>query len=123
MLLFLLFLSIPAFSEESSPRESEHKAEAVQSNNQHGGASQQIMVPANRSTPTIISIHTGKHAGHESQCAKPKDWKEWPAFAWCKTDSWLDAERTIAIFTVAPDERERPECLTSKRTLLSTPNR
>ncbi len=100
LLFLLLALSGVAHSEESSPREGKDKAEASQSNNHESSRAQQITVPANSAAPTIINISTGKHSGEESQCSKPKDWKEWPSFAWCKTDVWLDAERTIAIFTV-----------------------
>jgi hypothetical protein len=98
VLALLLALCGIAHSEESSPRESKDKA--TQGDNQYGGGPQQITVPANSATPTIINIQTGKHSGHERECAKPKDWKEWAAFAWCKVDSYWDAERTIAAFTV-----------------------
>jgi hypothetical protein len=97
---FLLALSTQAFSEESSPREPEHKAEAAQTDNHHSAAPKQITVPANSPAPTIINISTGKHAGEESQCAKPKDWKEWGSFAWCRSWEALDAEKIIAAFTV-----------------------
>lgn len=100
LLLMLLVLSTSAISEESSPREPVSKAEAAQSQDQHRGGAQQITVPANNSSPTIINIIAGKHSGHERECAKPKDWKEWTAFAWCKFDTYWDAERTIAAFTV-----------------------
>jgi hypothetical protein len=100
ILAVLLALCNAAHSEEGSPREPESKAETAKSDDQHSGEPQQITVPANRSSPTIINIYTGKHSGQESHCAKPKDWKEWPAFAWCKADAWIDAERVIALFTV-----------------------
>jgi hypothetical protein len=71
-LLILLLLPTIAFSEESRPREAEHKAETAQTNNHEGNGSRQITVPANSLAPTIINISTGKHAGEESQCTKPK---------------------------------------------------
>src|SRR4051812_24129385 len=98
VLAFWLALCCAAYSEESSPREPKDKAEAAQSQDQHGASPQQITIPANSSAPTIINITTGKHSGHERDCTKPKDWKEWAWFAYCKTDAWLDAERTIAAF-------------------------
>jgi hypothetical protein len=100
VLTVLLALCCPAHSEESSPRESQSKAEAAQADGQHGGGPKQLTLPANSASPTIININSGKHSDHESRCAKPNGWKEWPAYAWCKTDAWLDAERTIAIFTI-----------------------
>ncbi|WMT79485.1 hypothetical protein [Bradyrhizobium sp. Ash2021] len=100
ILLLVFALCVAAHSEESRPRESEHKAEAAQADNHDSHGQQQITVPANSAAPTIINISDGKHAGEESQCAQPKDWKEWPSFAWCKADVWLDAERVIATFTV-----------------------
>jgi hypothetical protein len=100
VLALLLALCCAAHSEESGPRESKDKAETAQGDNQHGDTPKQIIVPANTSSPTIINIIAGKHSSHERDCTQPKDWKQWPGFAWCKTDDWLDAERTIAIFTV-----------------------
>jgi hypothetical protein len=96
----LLALCGAAHSEERSPRESENKAETAQGDDQHGEASKQITVPANSTAPTVINVFTGKHSGQERECSQPKDWKEWPAFAWCKIDNYWDAERTIAAFTV-----------------------
>lgn len=96
----LLMLSSPVYSEEGGPRPSERETEAAQHYNQHGNAPQQITIPANSLFPTTINIGTGKHSGGEGQCAKPKNWKEWPAFSWCKANAWLDAERVIALFTV-----------------------
>lgn len=100
VVVILLALCCAANSEESSSRKSETKTEAAQNDNQHGSAPKQITVPANSFSPTIINIGTGKHSGQESHCTKPKDWKGWATFAWCMTDDWLDAERTIAIFMV-----------------------
>ena len=99
-LLILLLLPTIAFSEEIRPTGAEHKAETAQTNNHEGNGSQQITVPANSLSPTIINISTGKHAGEESPCTKPKDWKEWGSFAWCQFMGWIDAEKTIAAFTV-----------------------
>jgi hypothetical protein len=31
----------------------------------------------------IVNAYIAKHAHEESECAKPKDWKEWGLFAWC----------------------------------------
>jgi hypothetical protein len=97
--LFLLWAA-PVFSEESSPRPSERKTEATQTDNKNSGNPQQTSAPATPIPAPVINVYTAKHAGEESQCAQPKDWKEWPAFSWCKADVWLDAERIIAIFTV-----------------------
>ncbi len=47
-----------------------------------------------------MNVYTGKPAGEEGHCASPKDWKEWGAFAWCRSLDWIDAERVIAVFTV-----------------------
>jgi hypothetical protein len=100
VLAVLLALCGVAHSEEGGPGESEGKAEAAQTDNQHGGTPKQITVPANSPAPTIININTGKHSGEESHCAQPKDWKEWGSFAWCRSLEWIDAERIIAIWTV-----------------------
>jgi hypothetical protein len=97
--IFLLLCSA-AHSEERGPRESESKTEAAQPDNQHGATAQQPSAQATPAAAPIINVYTSKHAGEESHCAKPKDWKEWPSFAWCKADTWLDAERIIAVFTV-----------------------
>lgn len=48
----------------------------------------------------IINVYTGKHADGHNQCVFPKNWTTWPAFIWCKSSVWLDAERVIALFTV-----------------------
>jgi hypothetical protein len=98
VLAVLLMLCGSAHSEEGGPREGKDKA--TQTNNQHSQAAQQSAAPTSLPAPPIINVYTAKHAGEESHCAKPKDWKEWPAFSWCKADAWLDAERIIAIFTV-----------------------
>jgi len=89
VLAVLLALCGIAHSEEGSPTD-----------NQHGGTPQQITIPANSATPTIININTGKHSGEESHCAQPKDWKEWGSFAWCRSLEGIDAERIIASWTV-----------------------
>jgi Ca2+/Na+ antiporter len=99
ILLFLLFLYGSAHSEERSPRESEHKTETAQIRERAGHSSQQITVPTNSTAPTVINIFASKHADGKSECTSP-DWKEWGSFALCKSLEWLDAEKTIAIFTV-----------------------
>lgn len=99
-LIVLLLLCCSARSEEGGPRESKSKTETAQAGNQHGDAPQQITVPANSFSPTIINIYAGKHAGEEGSCTQPKDWKEWGSFAWCRSLEWIDAERIIAIWTV-----------------------
>lgn len=100
VLAVLLALCGAAHSEERSPRESESKAEAAQPNDQQGATAQQPTAPTAAASAPVINVYTAKHAGEESHCAKPKDWKEWPAFSWCKADAWIDAERVIALFTV-----------------------
>jgi hypothetical protein len=97
LLLVLLVLSTPAFSEESGPGKSKGEAEATQADRQHGQPAQ----PSSPSTSApVINVYTSKHAGDEVHCAQPKDWKEWGSFAWCRSVEWIDAERTIAVFTV-----------------------
>lgn len=100
ILLVLLALCTTAHSEESGPREPERKADSAEANDHKSNSAQQIAVPANSAAPTIINIFAGKHSGEESQCANPKDWKEWGWFAWCKGWQVLDAEKIIAAFTV-----------------------
>jgi hypothetical protein len=100
ILLVLLFLCGSAHSEERSPRESELKAETAQTHEQAGHPSQQITVPANNTAPTVINVFASKHADGKSECASPKDWKGWGSFTLCISLEWLDAEKTIAIFTV-----------------------
>jgi hypothetical protein len=100
VLLVLLAMCTAAHSEEGIPRESEHKADSANADNHNGSGAQQITVPANSASPTIINIFPSKHTGEESQCTKPKDWKEWGSFAWCRSWEFLDAERIIAAFTV-----------------------
>jgi hypothetical protein len=99
-ILIVLMFSTSALSEESNPRPSEHKTEVTQTNEQNGAGSQQIRPPAAPIPAPVVNARTAKHAGEESHCAQPKDWKEWGAFAWCKADAWIDAERIIAVFTV-----------------------
>ena len=103
LLVLLILITTPAVSEESGPREAEHKAEITQSGNQNGIAPQQIPAPfpfwfSAQPAPPIVNVITGKHA--EGDCTQPKNWKEWGSFAWCRSVDWLDAEKTIAIFTV-----------------------
>jgi hypothetical protein len=100
VLVLFLALCCTAHSEERGPREAENKAKAAQANDQPREPAQQITVPANNSAPTIINIYAGKHADDESSCAKPKDWKEWGSFAWCRSLEWIDAERVIAVWTI-----------------------
>jgi hypothetical protein len=100
LLAVLLALCGAAHSEERSPRESESKAEAAQTSNQHGETAQQPPAPTGPPAPPIINIYTAKHAGEESHCTQPKDWNEWGPFAWCRSLEWMDSERVIAGFTV-----------------------
>jgi hypothetical protein len=99
-LAILLVLCGTAHSEERSPRESESKTETTESNNRQGALAKQITLPANSAAPTIINVFSGKEPESESQCAHPKNWQEWGAFAWCRSVEWINAEKTIAIFTV-----------------------
>jgi hypothetical protein len=100
---FLLFVGL-GHSEESRPREAEGKTDAPQQNNQPSGQAQTVTPPSSaipdKPLAPIINVYTGKHAGEESHCPQPKDWKEWGSLAWCRTWEWVDAERVIAIFTV-----------------------
>jgi hypothetical protein len=105
VLIILLVSCCAAHSEESGPRKPENKAETSQSEQDKGGAFQQAPAPfpfwmTQRPISPTINVYTAKHAGEESQCAEPKDWKEWGSFAWCSSLEWLDAERIIAIWTV-----------------------
>jgi hypothetical protein len=77
VLAVLLALCGTAHSEEGGPGESKGKAEAAQKSNQKGETAQQPPVPTGLAAPPIINIYTAKHAGEESHCTKPKDWKEW----------------------------------------------
>jgi hypothetical protein len=92
-----------SFSQESSPGEAERKAETSQKNDQisnpfYGMAAQFPSWYFEKPFPFIVNINTGKHADEKSQCAEPKDWKEWGAFAWCRSLEWIDPERATAIF-------------------------
>lgn len=100
VLAVLLALCTAAHSEESRPAESEHKVDAARPNAHESHGAQEITVPANSATPTIINVSSGKHGGEESQCAQPKNWKEWHSFTWCRSWEVLDAEKIIAAFTV-----------------------
>jgi hypothetical protein len=100
VLAVLLALCGTAHSEEGGPGESKGKADAAQKSNQKGETAQQPPVPTGLPAPPIINIYTAKHAGEESHCTKPKDWKEWGSFVWCRSFEWIDAERIIAIWTV-----------------------
>jgi hypothetical protein len=57
VLAFLLALCVSAHSEESSPRKSESKAKAPQTDNQQGTAPQQATAPSPAAAP-IINIYT-----------------------------------------------------------------
>jgi hypothetical protein len=96
----ILLWAAPAFSEEGSPRPAEHKTETTQKDDKNGGNSQQSSALATSIPAPIVNIYTAKHAGEESHCAQPKDWKEWGSVAWCRSLEAIDAERVIAIFTV-----------------------
>lgn len=93
----LLLWAAPVFSEESNPSPSENKTEPTETNS---GNLKQSSAPAASIPAPVINVYTAKHAGEESHCSRPKDWKEWPAFSWCEVNGWLDAERVIAVFTV-----------------------
>lgn len=99
-LAILFILCCAAHSEESSPREAKLKIETAQANGSHGRASQQITVPANNPVPTTINVFAGKHSNEDNSCSQLDNRKEWVSFAWCRSVEWIDAEKTIAIFTV-----------------------
>jgi hypothetical protein len=101
--LFLMvgiLLAGPALSQESGPREPEHKTEAAKHEQKASQSFQHLLPPSTQSSSTFINVYTAKHAGEESECSSPKNWKEWGAFSWCRTLEWIDAERVIAAFTV-----------------------
>jgi hypothetical protein len=95
-----------ALSKESRPGKPEHKTEAPNANNQRRDDDfQQMRVPFtfwfnSQPLPPVINIYTNKHANDKSECAEPKNWKEWGSFAWCRSLEWIDPDRVIAIFTV-----------------------
>jgi len=108
LLFFVIFVAwIEAtLSKESRPGKPEHKAEAPHANNQRRGDDfQQMPVPFtfwfnSQPLPPVINVYTKKHANDKSECAEPKNWKEWGSFAWCCSLEWIDTDRVIAIFTV-----------------------
>lgn len=100
VLVLLLVLCGVALSKERDPGEFKGKPEIAQADNPSGDDSKQITVPADSKSPTVINIFTGKHFEDVGHCAQPKDWKEWGSFSICRFHEWLDAEKTIAIFTV-----------------------
>jgi hypothetical protein len=96
----LLVLCSSAFSEERSPGESEHKADTPYEKQQESSQLQRLLPPSTIPTHPVVNVFTAKHADEKSECASPKNWKEWSWFAVCRSWEWLDAEKTIAIFTV-----------------------
>jgi hypothetical protein len=100
VLAVLLMFYGTAHSEEGGPRKSKDKAGTTQTKNQSSKIAQQPSAPTSLPLPPIINVYTAKHAGEESHCAQPKDWKEWGSFTWCRSVEWIDAERIIAIWTV-----------------------
>jgi hypothetical protein len=110
--LFLAFIFLLAgvaisYSQDTSHRE--NKDETLQApqtppkNGQlsdpfHGMAAQFPSWYFEKPFPFIVNINTGKHPDEKSQCVAPTDWKEWGAFAWCRTLEWIDPERATAIF-------------------------
>jgi hypothetical protein len=100
LLLMLLLVTTPAISEESSPRPAKPETEGPQTNEKNRASQQQSAAPSTPVSAPIINVYTAKHAGEESQCTQPKNWKEWGSFSICRSFEWLDAEKTIAIFTV-----------------------
>jgi hypothetical protein len=89
-----------AFSQESSPRESENKATSPENHDAQSTAAQNAATPPGITVAPTIQIRSGKHAEEPSHCTQPKDWKKWGYFGWCRTWEWLDAEKIIAVFTV-----------------------
>jgi hypothetical protein len=87
MLAFLFLVAGHAFSEESSPRESKHKAETAKADHGKSANPQYYIPPTGSTVAPVVNVFTGKHAGEESQCASPKDWKEWGNFAWCRSEA------------------------------------
>jgi hypothetical protein len=83
-------------------RETQNKTNAPQQNEQSSKDFEGTPVPfpfyLDAPAP-VINVYAGKHAGEVSECTSGKDWKEWGAFAWCRTWEWVDAARVIAIFT------------------------
>jgi hypothetical protein len=104
VLIFALLVTSPGFSQQSSPGESKSKTETPKQEDQKSDALKKAPAPYpfwlfSNPSPPIVNVYTAKHASEISQCAEPKDWKEWGAFTWCRSLEWLDAERVIAIFT------------------------
>lgn len=101
----VLLCATPVYSEEGSPRPSERSAEQPTQQNQDANAFEHTPAPfpywfLDKTVPPVINVYTAKHAGEHEQCTHPENWKEWPAFSYCKADAWLDAERIIALFTI-----------------------
>jgi hypothetical protein len=95
-----LLIAGAALSQESRAQETEHKTETSEANQLSSHSLQHLLPPSPVAVIPVVNIYTGKHAGEESHCAQPKDWKEWGAFSWCRSLEWIDAERVIAIWTV-----------------------
>jgi hypothetical protein len=87
-------------SQDGGPRESEYKAETAKTEQKASDNLQHLLPPANVPVAPIVNVYTAKHAGDESHCAGPKNWKEWGSFAWCRSVEWSDPERIIAAWTV-----------------------
>jgi hypothetical protein len=101
MVLLCLAGSLCLSEENGSPRETQDKTNGPQGNNQPNNATPSPSPPPNITfSPIIINVPATKKGEEQSQCTAPENWKEWGAFAWCRTWEWLDAEKIIAIFTV-----------------------
>ncbi len=99
--LVLLCVSTAAcFSENSSPGEPKNKTDAPQNNNQPGTPTAAPSLPPGIMFSPVIKVLPNKEREEPSRCATAKDWKEWGAFAWCRSIEWINTERVIAIFTV-----------------------
>lgn len=99
-LIIVCALLVVGCSQESGLKESEQKIESAKAEKNISQGLQHLLPPSALPIAPIINVYTAKHAGEETHCSKPKDWKEWGAFSVCRSLEWIDAERIIAIWTV-----------------------
>lgn len=95
-----LWVMVGAVSQQSSPGIGEHETKTAQRGDQQGKNIGHLLPATAAPVAPIVNVYTAKHAHDESQCAKPKDWKEWGLFSWCRSLEWMDSERVIAAWTV-----------------------
>jgi hypothetical protein len=98
-LLVILVIAISTFSNGSSRADSKVD-ETTQTEKQLVEAGQPSSSPVTLPGAPVINVYTAKHEGEESHCISPKGWTGATRFVWCRSTEWIDAEKTIAIFTV-----------------------